>query len=184
MVDVTPITKSLRPAGRLVIDPTDLGIAFPHGGTFLGHAARIELVFNQSIREIPDEFLGGEPIEDIIRHENPILIVVIRALPEEALKTVFAGFTAGVSGAPVPAYPSGSKGRLGSDSRVKILYSPRDAANHPGLIFYSAVPAFDVASRLQMMIGADLGFAIAFRGRRDGSDRVYAGPARFSDLSL
>ncbi len=66
---------SLRIAGRLCKDPTDLGIAYPHGGDDLGIVSNIVFRPSMTGRDIFSEPKGNQVVERIEGAESPLLIV-------------------------------------------------------------------------------------------------------------
>lgn len=156
MADLWPIT-TLRAGSRVCAAPSALGSAFPHGGTDLGEAARIEFAPGQQRRAIEAEEDGGEVIDWIVTHERPFLLVLFRGATTALYSKIYA--------AP-------GSGRLASARSFPLLVSPVDPATHAGLYIPAAVPLWDETARLRWMISEEIGVPAAFGALRSGG-RLY-----------
>ena len=169
MADILASTNSLRVPGRLVSAPTTTSGSFPYGGTDLGHTAGGEWMPNQDVQPLPMEEYGQEPGEYQITHEAPVYFTVLRGMYSAMMAKVFASSTSGSGAYGV----TGDDSRLGSASEFKLMFVPRDTANHPALIMYRAIPAFGLAAKLQLMVDREIGLAVAFYGIRHATLGIY-----------
>ena len=175
----------IRLGGRLCSGPTDLAAAFPHGGTALGMVS--EAVFRPNLKraQITAEEFGDEPIEVIVTSETVVLGCLLRGVDADAWNTIWEDTTAGSSsGQPVVDYPGSTRvGNLASDRAVKLLYSPDDLQNDPGILLYSALPILDETAELALSISEEMVVRVVWQGIRDGSGNVYQ-IGRLEDLTL
>lgn len=185
MADIVGIDKSLRVPGRLAADPTAIG-TFPHGGTDLGEALRIEFMPQQSTRPIVAEDLGGENLDRIIRFQQGRLVCVMRGFPTEMMKRVWPA-SSGSGATAVVSYPGASaadKGYRASTRSLKLLFSPEDTTNHLALVFFEAIVLFEETAAMQMMVTEELGLAVVFEALRRTSDGKSVEIARLGSISL
>lgn len=157
--------NSLRIPGRLCADPTNLAGAFPHGGTDLGLVSEQRFRLNAERGEVRAEEFGGEATEYVIAGQSPVYAAFLTGLDSNMLAKIFeSGFK----------YPgSNAPGTLGSARGFKLLFSPRDTVNHPGLIVYNAVGLPDVAAELSFATNLDTGLLVVFKGLRSASGNIY-----------
>ncbi len=179
MVELLDFADSLRVPGKLLADPTDLSIAFPHGATELGEVARIEFLKNQQSQVATGEEFGGSAIEVAIVGQSPILVCILRGLNNEMVDKVFPetalGGSTSARGISYTTAGTGNKARgyFGSSRAFKLLFRPRDATRHPALILYRAVPMIEDTAVMSFGIDEDLGMPVVFRGLPDGTGRTY-----------
>jgi hypothetical protein len=177
--------KVIRLGGRLCSGPTDLSLAFPHGGTALGMIS--EAIFQPNLQraQITAEEFGGETVDVVVMAETVILGCLLRGVDSDAWTTVWEDTTAGSSsGEPVVDYPGSTRaGTLGSARAVKILYSPDDLQNDPAILLYSAIPILDETAELALSISQEMVVRVVFQGIRDGSGNVYQ-IGRLEDLTV
>lgn len=170
--------------GRLVVGPTDLALAFPHGGTALGLSAEVTFRPGLRGRSVRAEEFGGETIEVVYAGESAVLGALVRGWDADAVNRVWLNSTVGVSGERYVEYPGTTRaGTLGSARSVVLLFSPRDADRTPGVILYRALPLVDQAAALQFAFRRELVVAALFQGIRDATGRVYRA-GRLEDLAL
>lgn len=62
----TDQTALLRIPGRIVINPTNLAAAFPHGGTYLGGSTKIALAVSRFSSEVSEEAFGRKVMLDAL----------------------------------------------------------------------------------------------------------------------
>jgi len=174
----------LKIKGSFVKDPTDLTIAFPHGGTALGLAKEIVWEPNIEHFDIIAEEFGGEVTESIALGHVPIIGAVLRGFDNDAISALFPHSSVGASGFQKIEYPGTLRaGRGQADNSFKLLFSPKDTERHNFIIFYNAIPMPDIAASMQLSIDIEFGIAVMFKGIRDGTSRVYA-IGRKGDLTL
>ena len=66
----------LRIPGRLVINPTNLNSAFPHGGTELGLTRDAEMRFGITTSLVTAEEWGQAPVEAVYTGESAVFAAV------------------------------------------------------------------------------------------------------------
>jgi len=166
-------TKVHRSGGRLVLNPTAIGAAYPHGGTVLGliDAVRLEPITRGD--PIEAEEYGGEEVEDVFLGRQWTLEALLRQWDQPALALLFPGVFVGGSGQPVVREPDSSfkPGAHNSSRAQTVLFSPYDA-DTPGWIMYEAVPLVDRTVKLNTRIVSELTIGIVLKGYRDGADQI------------
>ncbi len=177
-----------RISGRLCKDPTDLSLAFPHGGTDLGAIRSGVFAFNEISQEIISEELGATPVDYLWQGHRASLSLVLREWDNDALTELFPNLATGASGkALIRGLRYGSTsdtppGSLLSDRSSAILVSPRDPI-HPAVLLYEAMPMLSETSGLQMSIGQDFGVAVVFHPLHNASGKQFA-VGLLEDLTL
>lgn len=186
------VTGILRVPGRLYISPTNLGIVAPYGGTELGAVRQVALRLRRNaFRVEAEEF--DETVELIYGAMKVVgLAVNLRqALDPTAIATIFPSTSTGAStGSKVIDIPgTGAQARagsLGSAAAVKLLFAADDAANHPSIILYSAMPAFE-ENEVEIMstILSERGLPVVFIPKRDASSPPRVGKiGKLADLAV
>lgn len=177
--------SSLRVPGRLVADPTNVATAFPHGGTSLGLVRAISFRPGYLTEGLPFEEYGGKIGELIDGGESTRLGVVLVGFDDDMTSRIFpetsVGGGAGKRG--LKSSDATRAGRLGSASGFKLLFSPRDTANHPALILYNAVANFEEAGEIALGTEENVGIALVFEALRDTSKRDWQ-LQRLQDIDL
>lgn len=168
MADPIPSAGSIHVPGRLCANPTDLGAAFPHGGTDLGSVVAHDF-FPQAINpDVEDESLGGERTETLLACERALYQVILGGFSSAMAVRVLARSIAGGGG-----YGAGDDSRLASAREFVLLFSPRYADRHPGLIIWRACGSWRESTQLALAANREIGAAAAFRGLRDATKGVY-----------
>ena len=161
----------LRAPGRLVINPTDLGAAFPYGGTALGIVKAIAIRPGAKYQRITAEEYGGEVVEMVGNGEAWTLAAILRDFDHDAVAKLFGTVSAGN----VVTYPGSVRaGRLMSDLAVKLLFAPNNPAVAPACLFYRALPLLEDAAAMSMSRAAEFGVSMVFVALRNGSDPAKA----------
>lgn len=169
MADPVPAAGSIHVPGRLCANPTDLGLAFPHGGTDLGSVEAHDFLPGIVAVDTEDESLGGERTETVLACERALYQVELGAYSTAMAHRIYASTSAG----------GGGYGKAGDDSRLAsarefvLLFSPRYPTKHAGLIIYRACGSWQEAARIAFSIGRPIGAVAAFRGLRHASKGVY-----------
>lgn len=153
--DLAQVTSA---PGRLCINPTDLTLAFPHGGTSLGEVGEIGITIASGFYDIDAEEFGGRIVESVWTGENVWLACTLRQWDETAVGTIFPNTTTGTLSKRVglkgweqvasPVRP----GSLLSARSVKLLFSPLDPQRNRAAIFYRALPKAPETAALDAMI--------------------------------
>ncbi len=170
MADALSPSTSWRPAGRLVASPTDLGAAFPHGGTDLGEVLDIDFATEIKDADVESEVKGGEIVETVVACERAQLQVVLGAMTTAMLaKVLDAPDSDGGSYA-----ASGGDGgtRLGSSREFVLLYAPR-RSTEPGLLMFRAMPMWGRSSTIHLGIRRAPGALVTFKGIRHATKGTY-----------
>lgn len=175
----------MRVVGALCANPTDLTVAFPHGGTALGLVT--DVVFKPNLRrqELRAEEFGNETVDVIINSETVILGVRVRGQDRDMWDLLWEDpVTGSATGERVAEYPGATRtGNLASARSAKILYSPRNTEGHPALLLYRATLLLDEVQDIALTGKREMTIPALFHGIRDTSGRVYA-MGRLEDLTL
>ena len=172
--------------GRLVINPTDLSIAHPHGGLDLGMIKSVAIVPGIQYRPIVDEAFGQKIVDQIVVDDTIAIAATLRGFTDTAKETMFPSTAKGATtGARVvrgseDQFPAGS--RL-SDRAVKLLFSPDDPNKHDAAILYFALPMIDEAAELQLDISDEMDLAAVFLAVPDANGNTHE-IGRIKDLSI
>jgi hypothetical protein len=177
--------SSLRVPGRLAADPTNLGIAYPHGGADLGLVRAIVFRPGFLSERLPFEEFGGKIGEVLHGGQTPRLGVVLVGFTDALTQRVFpetvVGGTQGKRG--IRSTSATNAGRLGSAGGFKLLFSPRDTANHPALVLYNAVPLVEDVAEVALNTEENTGIAVVFEALRDATGRDWL-LQRLQDIAL
>ena len=174
-MSIPNIDDILRVPGRLCIDPTNLAIAYPHGGIGIGVIRNI-LVKQASVSySVTAEEFGKETVDMVYGGETWVLGAVLRSYDKDAIQKLFPNTSLGVSGQRVISHPGATReGHLLSSRTVKLLFSPDDTTNHPMVLLHKAAPLVEETAEFNLSLAQELGLAIMFVGLRDASNRVIA----------
>ena len=178
-------TKIYRVPGRLCINPTNLGTAFPHGGTAIGVASQMRIVTGLEEARITAEEFSGQAVEAVLGKRDFFMSALLRQWDNDAIATLFGSdATTGASGDKVINWPGTDRGGYQLSARsVKLCFTADRVTEHPSLLIYKAVPLYAEAEALRLTVLAELAMPVVFLGLRDGSSRV-ASMGLLSDLSL
>lgn len=162
--------------GKLCVNPTDLSLPFPHGGTGLGVVRTPIFRPGITYEEIhAEEF--AEPVEYIATGQACVLAATLISWDEEALKELFwnteAGAVSSWRGVKESAAGSNRAGFLLSSRSVVLLFSPNDADNAPMLLIRRALPMMGPAAEATLSLASAISVAVVFAGIRDASGRLY-----------
>ena len=157
--------------GSICINPTDLSIDFPHGGTALGVTkARNYAPIHRYESNTAIEF-GREPVEYWFMSFECLFTAIIRQQEKDWLELVHPNFDAATTtktGETLIKHPGTQKsGTILSDRAFTMCFSPTDKKAHRFLIIHKAIPMIDEAAEFQLSIGEEAGTAIVIRGIRD-----------------
>lgn len=176
------VANIIRVPGRLIWNPSDLGDTSgtppSFGGTFLGITRDQEFAPDPVIEGIWAEELGAWA-DVLYLGERPLFKAVLRYPDADALSTIMPkAIASGSSGVHWLFRPGGTTENTRAGSSLfgnagKLLFAPHAKTAHPMLIMYNAVPALDVAARIQFSLKREWGVAVAFWGTPDSSGRVY-----------
>jgi len=180
------IASVLVQPGRLVMNPTDLSLAFPHGGTSLGMTEEgITLNWEKNWQPVVVEEYGQEPIKIIHIGEEIKMSVNFVQWESNVTGLIWQGFTAtgGVSGLTNMEWPgSGSKyaGKDMSGSSIILLFSPSDLTNNKVVLFRKAVPLS--TTEVEFKASKKTILACEFYAMRD--DTIGSGDSRYNSRGI
>ena len=167
----------LRVPGRLVLNPTNIAAAYPHGGTELGVCR--DVVFRPGIRTerlIAEEY--KVPVGLVVTDEEAVLAGVLRTWDNDLINALFQNVqTSGAGDVGILGRVSGAGvNRAGYNlvnKAAKILFSPQAVDHHRHVVLYNAVPMLDETLELQHSIGEEFGLAFMFLATPDPQGRTY-----------
>ncbi len=185
------INQALQSPGRLCIAPTDLTLAFPHGGTELGSVYRAYCQQTTGYFDVKAEEYGGAIVESIWSGENYAFGAILRQWDETAIGTVFPNTATGATTKRVgvkhwsdvassPVRP----GHLLSSRSVKLLFSPDDPANCRAVILYRALPKVSESLTLALRLNERQEIPVLFVAIPDASASRVARVDFLKELSV
>lgn len=172
------VTKVQGTAGRLVWNPSNLSLAFPHGGTALGLASDVFLeAMQRSFVNTAEEY-GGKAVEEYDLGRDWVASMTIRGFDADLLGVLFPNV---VGGEVIETLAESGGKALSARSGVLVL-SPRDPLLY-GFVLRRALPRVRESGRMPWSIHNRSSFAAVFRAIPDASgDDVSVGP--FATLSV
>lgn len=180
------VSRVLRAPGRLVVNPTDLNVDFPHGGVEVGKTRLVVLTtFNTSVR-IECEGLGNEPSDILERTSRYVFSCFIRAWDDDAIERFFSSnfVQGGVSGHSLLREPGTRVAGASALGRaVRLLYVPDDPISNPAVMIYRGVPDWSENAELAFQRQEELGLPITIECVRGGSGKILE-VGRLADVSL
>lgn len=176
----------VRVPGRLVLNPTNLAAAFPHGGTALGVTRDQELRPNVKIHEEHAQEWGGATSRLLYCGTRAVFAAVFRSWDADALAHYWPESAAGAVTqervvAPDVNADSTRAGRFIAGSIV--LWSPLAIESAPAVLLFDALPMLDETTRLQLSLKGELGMAVMWACAPGSDGRPYA-MGLLADLSL
>ena len=178
-------TRTIRNAGRLVVGPTNLSTAYPHGGTEVG---RTQLVVLQPFGEqyrIEGEGIGRAT--DILEaNKRWVFACFLRGWDDDAIDLLMNdGDTVGsVSGHAVWGAPGTRIPGRSALARAQILlYVPDDILFNPAVLVYAAIPQWTPGSEIAFQRGVEMGIPFSAECFEDTNGNTLS-IGRFADLSL
>ena len=166
-------TNPLRKLGRLCHTPTNVGTAWPHGGTGMGlvSAAKLYVQSSGSRVVVAEEF--GEVVDTIQGGRSVWLACMLRDWDADALAIHWTKTAGAVTGKPLLSIPNTNRaGKLGSALAKKLLWTPRDQTNGISALFYSAIPELDPELVLSFSVFSEFRQAVVFRCIRSGTKAI------------
>jgi hypothetical protein len=180
----------LRVSGTLVMNPTNLAIAPPHGGTILGLTR--SMIFKPGIKttQVTAEELGGTAVEAYYTGENVVFTAILREFDPDAINAIYPEASLASSGDPLFQYqPDGAHqerpgSRLSAKS-FKLLFVPKAFDTHPYILIYKALPAVDETVEIMLAFNHEVSIPVMFFGiPDDASSRKVYQMGRREDISL
>lgn len=179
-------TRVLRAPGRLVVDPSDLSLDYPYGGTEVGKTRLVVLSSFGTSVPVTSEGLGGEASDILERTNAYIFTCFLRGWDDDAVEKFFAtNFVQGaVSGHAVFREPGlRTAGASALDRAVALLYVPDDAVNNPAALMYRGVSDWTDGADLAFQRKEELGIPLAVDLLRGPTGKILE-VGRLVDLSL
>lgn len=179
------VARVIRAPGRLVVSPTNLSMAYPHGGIEVGKTRLVVLQNLGSSFRVEAESLGEA--SDVLEGSHRwVLSCFLRGWDDDAVAQLFAdnvgvGAVSAHARFDVPARARPGASALGR-ARV-LLYVPDDPVHSPSVLVYRGVPDWSEGSELAWQRQEELGIPLAVECVRDDFDRILS-IARLADLSL
>lgn len=165
--------------GRLTFNPTDLTIAFPHGGTELGLIRDSIFRFGIATEEIRAEEWGNVPTEYVYAGSSALLAVILREFDNDALETIFPDTPTGAASGDeiIRGAVSGTGVTLGgtllSTQSGVLVVSPEAPEKQEFLVLYNAIAMPEETAELQYSAGDEIGMAVVFRAAPDATFRMW-----------
>ena len=156
------LNQALKNPGRLCINPTDLSIAFPHGGTDLGLVRVIRAVPAYVYTKILAEEFGFRMVEAIRTKPAWAVAAILRGFDDNAIETVWPVSTIGAATGE-RIIQEGKRaddtvhreGLRLSENEVVLCFSPDQLEAHRMVLFQKAIPMIDEAAALDFATAAD-----------------------------
>ncbi|MAH48800.1 hypothetical protein CMI37_23435 [Candidatus Pacearchaeota archaeon] len=179
------IARVIRAPGRVVVDPTNLSNAYPHGGTEVGKSQAFVLTSLASPPfRVECEGLGDA--SDVLEQPKDFAAsVVLRGWDDDAVAQFHSdGYAVGgKSGHAVDIEPASSPGSTAIGRACIILYVPDDIIHVPALLLYRAIPYWPEATDIAYERGTEFGLPVAFVCIRNAAGKILQ-RGIFADLSL
>lgn len=175
----------LRVPGRMVIDPTDLSVVYPYGGTEIGLVRQVVVQPLGTGLRVTSEPLGDatDVLEADTRH---VVACFVRGWNDDALRLLFPDqYDAGaISGHAVYTVPNRVRPGSSTLSRARrFLYVPDDVVRAPALLVDRGLPDWSPGAELAFQRGAELGLPLAVECIRTAAGRILS-IGRLADLTL
>lgn len=189
------VRRVIRAPGRLAINPTNLALAWPHGGTGLGATNKVVLISYGASYPVTIEAFGGEPVDYLEKGEVWGMGFIVRAWDPTALATIFPNTSVGAVSQKrgVSAPGTVRAGNWVSDRSVKLVFTPEGATHAqsstqqdvdvPFVVLYKALPLLQAQAELMFSRTEELKVPALFMGVRDASARTVVIRPR-ADISL
>lgn len=176
--------KILRAPGRLCTGPTDLSLAFPHGGTALGVMRAVAVRTGVRTISVTAEEFGGEVVEKVFGGESWMLVAILRDFDRDVLASVFPNSSVGTVSQERKLTGPGTlrPGHLLSSRAVALLFSP-DAPDAPAVYLPKAIPILADGMELGLAYAEPLEVMVGFQAIRNATKGSYQ-IARLQDISL
>lgn len=179
-------TRVLRAPGRLVVNPSDLTLNYPYGGTEVGLTRLVVLQSFGANYRVETEGLGGEAGDVLESPAHYAFSCFMRGWDDEAVEKFFAnnfvqGATSGHAVLREPGNRLGGASALGR--AVSLLYVPDDPIHNPSLLIYRGVPDWGDGAELAFQRQEELGIPLAVDCVRGATGKILE-VGRLADLSL
>lgn len=179
-------SRILRAPGRLVVNPSDLTVAYPYGGTEVGKTRLVTLTSLGTAYRVECEGLGGEPSDILEAPARFVFSCFLRGWDDDAVEHFFAdNFVQGAkTGHSLIREPGLRVGGSSALSRaVSLLYVPDDPIHAPACLVYRGVPDWNDGAEIAWQRNEELGIPLAVDCVRGTTGKIVE-IGRLADLSL
>ncbi len=177
------VSQALRVPGKLIVNPTDLSTASPYGGTELGLVRDVTFTRTDETRRVirAGEF-GGEFSSVVRGGVGWAGSFGVRGFDADAMAQLFPNTFSAGGDTNLREPGTVQAGMLADDDAVVLLFDPVDATNHPGVLFFKAIPL--IAEEVELMFGdaVEIVWAVGFLAVRDDEGRMIE-TAKISSMS-
>lgn len=169
----------LRIPGRIVINPTNLASAFPHGGTEMGLTRDAEMRFGISTSLVTAEEWGQAPVESVYTGESAVFAAVLREWDNDAIDNIFPNTGTGATSGDrsiLGRVSGGSFNRAGyllSNKSFILLFSPKAVDRHPMVLVRKAIPMVEETSLMRLSLAEEFGIGVVFQAIPNSTGQVY-----------
>jgi hypothetical protein len=179
------VSRVLHGPGRMVVNPTDLGLDYPFGGTPVGLVRAMVLQSSGNRLAVESEGLGA--VQDVLEPSERVLASwFLRGWDDDGIALFRPGehSTGGVSGHAKLTIPGSTQpGASALPRALSILWVPNNEVDVPAMLLHRALVFWTEGSEIAYQRAAELGVALVADCLRDDSGRA-AQIGRLSDLSL
>jgi hypothetical protein len=179
-------SRILRAQGRLVVNPTDLTLAYPYGGTEVGKTRLVVLASLGTSFPVTCEGLGGEPSDILEGPARFVFSCFLRGWDDDAVRLFFAdNYVQGSkTGHSVIREPGNRFGGASAVPRaVSLLYVPDDVEHAPACLIYRGIPDWSDGAEILWRRQDELGIPLAVECIRGATAKILE-IGRLADLSL
>ena len=178
----TPNVRDLLYApGRLSFGPTDVTIAYPHGGTGLGLVKGVSVLLGPEYdpaRDILASERGNQVADNVRGPAKAILSGFLHSWDSDIIQRLFPNTSvvsvAGGTGHRLAQEPGSVRaGQRMSDVAVDLVYTPDDLDHVPMLRMRNAMPFLGASPALQFAIDVEWAIPFTFVGIMNSSDLMY-----------
>lgn len=168
------VNEILRVPGFVCINPTDLTLDFPHGGTALGTWRNPRFIARRRTYELHAEEYGS-PYDAIWTGDRAGLAAILVSWDADALQAAWPDVSV-ANGVPIieSAVDADNKrpGILLSDHAATVCFSP-EAEQSPCVVIHRALPFLDEGAEAIYRRSEEYGLAFTWLGVPDSSRRLY-----------
>ena len=180
------VSRIIRAPGRIVIDPTNLSNAYPHGGTEVGKSNLCVVQSTGTPFRVESEGLGEAT--DILESEKRyVFSCFMRGWDDDGVLKWFSNASVVSTGATQHARFTEPGTRVPGESTstrsVILLYVPDDLIHSMAVLVYNGIPDWAEGLELALQRGTEFGLPIAVDCMRDTNNNMIQ-MGRFADLSL
>lgn len=179
------VSQVLRVPCRLVVNPTNLALAYPHGGTEVGLVRAVAITALGEPVAIHSEAYG-EPTDLLEAPNRYAVACVIRGMDDDALEALqpLHYRRGAVSSRSVFDAP-GTRvaGASGLARAVRLLFAADDPIGAPSVLIYRGVAGLGAQEPLRFTRNDELAWPIGVECFRDSAGRILS-IGRLADLSL